>query len=214
MDPALHQLRLGTDAYAGDVAARSTPRVQPVGTHRRPGHSVPGLLTHRHCRVLRVICLTTEVVVVCFLVITSEYDSSLGPRWLPHSRASIIQSNPLQGGSFSSAPPSLRSSSFGLPGRSALSLQSPAGPHPGGPLCMFWPENQQGSRWAVAGSTRLVSHFSGLFLCWLTSRILKTVISTIFAILILGVRGKRVDLVLINPSWPEVLSSMSLAIFL
>ena len=65
----------------------------------------------------------------------------------------------------------------------------------------------------MAGSTWLVSHFSGLFLCWLMSRILKTVISTIFAIWVLGVHGKKVDLVLINPSWPEVLSSMSLVIF-
>lgn len=46
------------------------------------------------------------------------------------------------------------------------------------------------------------------------SRILKTVVSTTFAILVLGVHGKRVDLVLINPSWPEVLTSMSLVIVL
>lgn len=141
MDPAFHQFRLGTDAYPDDVAPRSTPRVQPVGVHRGSGHAVPGLLTHRPCGILRVGCLTTEVVVICFLVIASEYNSSLSPRWLPHSHASIIQSNPLQGGSFLSAPPSLRSSSFGLLGLSDLSLQSSARPPPGGPLCMFWSEN-------------------------------------------------------------------------
>lgn len=63
-------------------------------------------------RDIKVGCLTTEVVVICFLVIASEYSSSLSPRWLPHSHASTIQSGPLQGGSFLSAPPSLRSSSF------------------------------------------------------------------------------------------------------